>query len=306
MSSAGARTRASSDTGTAPASLLSPTPAGLGRSRASANLAPPHDFPPVPARGARHALAAGFPDAVLESDSDCDDSPVAADVFSDALAAGVDDEDDLGDGQLPMPPMPWRQVGPRPLSRDPEMEARKAAQERRAVTQEDESLIMRMSIPMRPLALRPATASAGWPAQAAQQSVAAAQQQPSSSVSAMEWGWATEDSDASVPQELHRRNRNSSDGGVRPPQTSTSYRTVQTAPRQSQSGLAAPHGRPPMSTPNSNAAVRAASGPMNVPDSHASPPVLDSFLARQMAFMQLYKERRQAREAALKRGWSRG
>ena len=282
---------------------MSPTPAGLGRSRASANLAPPHDFPPVPARGARHAHA-GFPDAVLESDSDCDDSPVAADVFSDALAAGVDDDDDLGDVQLPMPPMPWRQVGPRPLSRDPEMEARKAAQERRAVTQEDESLIMRMSIPMRPLALRPATASAGWPAEAAQQSVAPAQQQPSSSVSAMEWGWATEDSGARMPQALHR-NGNSSNGGVRPPRTSASYRTVQTAPRQSHRGLSAPHGRPPMSTPNSNAAVRAAPGPVNV-DSHASPPVLDSFLARQMAFMQLYKERRQAREAALKRGWSRG
>ena len=349
QSSAGARVRGAGgsslvgDWRTASAAPSATPPAGSSLRASVANIARPEDFPPVPERG--HRERHSRPTAVVESDED-DDPPLrrqSVDVFIDA----VDDEDEDGDDVPgmplpPPPPMPWRNLGPRPLSRDPEMEARKAAQEVKALTQEDEALIMRMSLPMRPLSLRPATAAGGFAGSASSNgyvrsppaprlppvSAAPASSQQRGYVSAMEWGWATDEvaaapahhgGAAQLPPRVSRSgagNARSSSGTGAPVEvaarTSMSRggdRRLTTPPR----AAAVPQPAPVISAPPPRVRVPPPGPPVRPTTAAARTPVhqhesaagstppssgrLDTFLARQMAFMQLYKERRQAREA---------
>ena len=312
-----------------------------------ANIARPEDFPPVPERV--HRDRHSRPTAVLESDEDDDDTaPLprhSVDVFTDA----VDDDDDEDDGDdvpgmplPPPPPLPWRNLGPRPLSRDPEMEARKAAQEVKALTQEDEALIMRMSLPMRPLSLRPATAAGAFAGSSGASnghvrsppaprlppvSAAPATSQQRGYVSAMEWGWATDAAATAAPPHggAPRVSRTSDSGAHRSSGMVAAVATVETAARSSMSrgggrrlttpprpaAVPPPPPAPAVSPPPRvrvpppvRPTTAAARTPVHPHDSATSagvstPPSsgrLDTFLARQMAFMQLYKERRQARE----------
>ena len=222
---------------------------GVNALRASAaNIALPGDFPPPPPPRAQRLAAPAHTHALSLSCSSSSD----------------DDEEQAGALALPRPLD--ASFGPRSLSRDPEYAALLAKDRPDRVLSSDErALITRMSAPMRPLALRPATAAAGWaPGMAVVVEVAP--------VTAAEWGWGmdaeaedgsdvAENGAAAEPPATHcpRRSSGSSGDGLplgagmgvvgagRP--SVTSANSAASSPRSPRSGDAAAAATPSMAAP---------------------------------------------------------
>jgi hypothetical protein len=160
-------------------------------------VALPTDFPDVPF-AARRISASGAPRLSTHllpsfahspprlSENDTDLGPPAPEPSDDAGMLSSDEDDAPPDGRARALP-PGGVFGPRPLSRDPEMEAHIAAQ-RAAEAQLgalDADLIARLSGPLRRVTLRPASAMPSVEAAAAARGGGAA---AGASAAAL-WGW---------------------------------------------------------------------------------------------------------------------
>jgi len=199
MSSAGARVRGGSVA--ASAALLQPQ---RGSSLRASNVALPSDFPELPPAAVRRSSVyrrlSAATNLTFPRESAAPSDPASpGSLDEDApVPSSSDDDDDAGEAaDRPAPlPLPLAAFGPRPLSRDPEMEAKLAASTRAEATlsAHDVALIARMSGPLRRVTLRPATAAPAGAAQNAAQGGAAAFTRFDTSggrpmAAASQWNW---------------------------------------------------------------------------------------------------------------------
>lgn len=157
MSSAGARMRGGGGAAAASAAALPVGARGGNPLLRASNVALPTDFPELPPAAARRSVAFRTPPASPPAAAGEDEGEL------EVLLMPSSSDDDAGGEAADRPaplPLPLSAFGPRPLSRDPEMEAKLAASARAEATlsAHDVALIARMSGPLRRVTLRPATA----------------------------------------------------------------------------------------------------------------------------------------------------